>query len=170
MYSIIIYFYYINHYGIFVVCSATWVDPIHVKLDNNFDVYSAPPPGSGVLVAYIMNILDGHLAPTVSTDPLNYHRMAEAFKHAYAQRTKLADPTYEPEVNDVIQSKFMIIYYLKKQMNETFFPPVLFYCFFSVDKEFDFGGVGFGYSVEDQRLLHIQRSGILRCRHLQSGR
>jgi gamma-glutamyltranspeptidase/glutathione hydrolase/leukotriene-C4 hydrolase len=64
-----------------------------------------PPPGSGVLTAFILNILDGHLigqkTGKQSRDPTNYHRIAEAFKHAYAQRTKLADPRFVPEVNEV---------------------------------------------------------------------
>ena len=64
-----------------------------------------PLPGSGVLTAYIMNILEGYLpigkSGAADTESLTYHRMAEVFKHAYAQRTKLADPNFEPEVNDV---------------------------------------------------------------------
>ena len=64
-----------------------------------------PLPGTGVLIAYIMNILEGYLPKGKSgaedTESLTYHRMAEVLKHAYAQRTKLADPNFEPEVNDV---------------------------------------------------------------------
>ncbi len=65
-----------------------------------------PPPGSGVLTAYIMNILDGQLTGQragvkSSRDPQIYHRIAEAFKHAYAQRTKLADPRFVTEVLEV---------------------------------------------------------------------
>ena len=52
-----------------------------------------------------MNILDEYLpkgkSGAADTESLTYHRMAEAFKHAYAQRTKLSDPNFEPEVNDV---------------------------------------------------------------------
>lgn len=59
-------------------------------------------------MAYIMNILDGHLisqdGSPASRDPKTYHRMAEAFKHAFAQRTKLADPRFEPQVNEVSNS------------------------------------------------------------------
>lgn len=64
-----------------------------------------PPPGSGVLTAYILNILDGHLYGDkhlrASRDPKIYHRIVEAFKHAYAWRTKLADPKFVVEVGEV---------------------------------------------------------------------
>ncbi len=74
-----------------------------MKLRNNLTMYSLPPPGSGVLTAYIMRILDdGHLDGSGSCrDPVTYHRIAEAFKHAFAQRTKLGDPRFHPEVNEV---------------------------------------------------------------------
>lgn len=55
-----------------------------------------------------MNILDGKLvngtvadAKRAAFDPKSYHLIAEAFKHAYAQRTKLADPRFVPEVVEV---------------------------------------------------------------------
>ena len=82
--------------------SAEWVEPVQVKLRNNLTLYSHPPPGSGVLTAYIMRILDGHLGSgDCGEDPVTYHRIAEAFKHAFAQRTKLGDPRFHPEVNEV---------------------------------------------------------------------
>lgn len=81
------------------------MDPIKVELNNNITLYSMPPPGSGVLTAFMLNILDGNLvgdnASKVSHHLINYHRIAEAFKHAYAQRTKLADPHFVPEVHEV---------------------------------------------------------------------
>lgn len=79
--------------------------PVKVQLADKQILYSMPPPGSGVLAGYILNILDGFLQQRQSkpndTDPLTYHRIVEAFKHAYAQRTKLADPRFEPQVYDV---------------------------------------------------------------------
>lgn len=85
--------------------SAEWVEPIQVKLKNNLTFYSHPPPGSGVLTAYIMRLLDGQFSADgmadARDDPLTYHRIAEAIKHAFAQRTKLSDPRFHPEVNEV---------------------------------------------------------------------
>lgn len=85
--------------------SADWMEPVRVQLKNNLVMYSMPPPGSGVLAAYILNILDLFAQENENqvsdTEPLTYHRMAEAFKHAYAQRTKLADPRFVPEVSEV---------------------------------------------------------------------
>ena len=76
-----------------------------MELKNKMTLYSMPPPGSGILTAFILNILEGHLEGKdkgkASRNPTNYHRIAEAFKHAYAHRTKLADPRFVPEVNQV---------------------------------------------------------------------
>ena len=87
------------------ISRADWVDPVKVTL-NDLELYSIPPPGSGVLTAYMLNILKSYLADTngvdLSEESLTYHWIAEAYKHAYAQRTKLADPVYEPEVYEVI--------------------------------------------------------------------
>ncbi|EFX74307.1 hypothetical protein DAPPUDRAFT_57425 [Daphnia pulex] len=90
-----------------------WVEPVQVKLRNNLTLYSPPPPGSGVLTAYIMRLLDpGHLDNSscwpddgiMSSDhPVTHHRIAEAFKHAFAQRSKLGDPRFHPEVNQLTE-------------------------------------------------------------------
>jgi gamma-glutamyltranspeptidase/glutathione hydrolase/leukotriene-C4 hydrolase len=85
-----------------------------------------PPPGSGILTAFILNILDGHIerenTGRSSRDPTNYHRIAEAFKHAFAQRSKLADPNFVPEVNEVRSNHEVtksFVDYLK---------PIFFFC------------------------------------------
>lgn len=71
-----------------VISRAKWVEPVKVQLNDELIMYSSPPPGSGVLTAYILNILDTFLLEDSSgTNPLTYHRIAEAFKYAYAQRS-----------------------------------------------------------------------------------
>ena len=74
------------------------MDPIEVDLHNNITMYNMPPPGSGILVAFILNILDAYkLNPSSITEDqavLTYHRIVEAMKFAYARRTLLGDPAY----------------------------------------------------------------------------
>ena len=85
-----------------------WKDPVKVELGGNLTLFSMPPPGSGALLAFILNILAKDLKPSkttdaykISQDHLTYHRIAEAFKHAYAQRSHLEDPAFAPHVEKV---------------------------------------------------------------------
>nr|CAH7730602.1 unnamed protein product [Callosobruchus chinensis] len=75
---------------------AEWQEPISVGLKNEDRLFSAPPPGGGVLLGFILNILDGYGFNRDSIDGVEntvttFHRMIEAFKYAYAQRTELGD-------------------------------------------------------------------------------
>lgn len=86
------------------------MEPIRVQLKGNLTMYSMPPPGSGVLTAYIMKTLDEYFYQAdaaASKDPVTYHRIAEAFKHAYGQRTNLGDPKFVPEVREVHNNSFL---------------------------------------------------------------
>ena len=88
------------------------MEPAKVELKGGFTLYSIPPPGSGALLGYILNILDTYnlrkdVKADVADDPLTYHWITESFKHAFAQRTKLADPRFVLEVNDVSFSDFL---------------------------------------------------------------
>ncbi|KAL5020264.1 hypothetical protein ScPMuIL_003156 [Solemya velum] len=68
-------------------------------LNDGIRLYSVPPPGSGPLVAFILNILEGYkLTPSSihgnKAKTLTYHRITEAFKFAYAKRTDLGDEDF----------------------------------------------------------------------------
>lgn len=56
-------------------------------------MYTAPPPGSGVILGFIMNLLRD-LVPT-ENETIFWQRITESFKWAYARRTELADPDFE---------------------------------------------------------------------------
>ena len=75
------------------------------ELRDTINLTARKKAGSGIFTAFILNILEGHLegenTGKASHSPTNYHRIAEAFKHAYAHRTKLGDPRFVPEVNQV---------------------------------------------------------------------
>ena len=64
-------------------------------------VHSVPLPGSGVVLAFILNILKHFEISPEDNIPLLSHRMTEAFKWAYAQRAKLGDPT-DPDITEEI--------------------------------------------------------------------
>ncbi|KAK6625619.1 hypothetical protein RUM43_005918 [Polyplax serrata] len=78
-----------------------WDDPVVLKLSQGITLYSVPPPGSGTILALILNILDGYNFNETSISSieraiLTDHRIVEAFKFAFAKRTELGDPEFLP--------------------------------------------------------------------------
>ncbi|XP_043236998.1 scoloptoxin SSD14-like isoform X1 [Amphibalanus amphitrite] len=76
-----------------------WVTPATARLSDGLSLYGVPAPGSGNLLTFVFNILDGyqysqHRPRTEEQLNLMYHRIAEAFKYAFARRTELADPEF----------------------------------------------------------------------------
>ena len=47
---------------------------------------------SGPVLLSILNIMEGFPLPSEGRNALNYHRLIEAYKFAYAQRTFYGDP------------------------------------------------------------------------------
>lgn len=75
---------------------AVWQDPIEIPITEEYTLYSVPLPGSGSVLAFMLNMLrdwvgDGTATPTGSN--LYWHRVVETFKYAYAKRTGLGDPS-----------------------------------------------------------------------------
>ncbi|GLV46802.1 uncharacterized protein CBL_20949 [Carabus blaptoides fortunei] len=75
-----------------------WDDPISTKLNDDI-LYSVPPPGSGVLLGFILNILKGYNFTSdhiigINNTVYTYHKIIESFKYAYAKRTELGDPAF----------------------------------------------------------------------------
>lgn len=77
-------------------------DPIRMKY-GNYTLTTVGAPSSGAVALSALNILSGY--PDFG-DPektlVNTHRLVEAMKFAYGQRTVMGDPTYEPEVADLV--------------------------------------------------------------------
>lgn len=59
-------------------------------------MYVTPPPSSGLIVSFAMNILRKcKLTKENKNKAIIYHRIIEALKFAFAQRPRLSDPLYE---------------------------------------------------------------------------
>lgn len=77
-----------------------WGEPEIAQLNENHTLYTSPLPGSGPVLAFILNILKGY---ELKKNALSYHRIIEAFKFAYGRRTLLGD---EPlaEVKELVKN------------------------------------------------------------------
>ncbi|XP_058442717.1 scoloptoxin SSD14-like [Malaya genurostris] len=76
-----------------------WLEPAYTKLKNENHVYSMPLPGSGHVLNYMLNIIDGYDDLNIN-DPLTWHRIVESFKHGYGLRTQLGDPPFVPGIEN----------------------------------------------------------------------
>ncbi|CAL1536406.1 unnamed protein product [Lymnaea stagnalis] len=73
--------------------------PIEITLTGGQTVISPPAPSGGVVLSFILNVLDGYyFTPNhISTEKaktLTYHRFIETLKFAYAKRTGLGDDRF----------------------------------------------------------------------------
>lgn len=73
--------------------SVQWQDPVKAHLSSNFSMYSVPPPGAGLLLAFILRLLDGFVTEA-PTEVIGVQRITEAFKHAYGHRSDFGDPDF----------------------------------------------------------------------------
>ena len=73
--------------------TSTWVEPVSTNY-RGYDVWELPPPGQGIAVLQMLNILEGYdLKKMGPNSPDYWHLFVEAKKLAYADRAKFyADP------------------------------------------------------------------------------
>uniref|UniRef100_A0A1I8P187 Gamma-glutamyltransferase n=2 Tax=Stomoxys calcitrans TaxID=35570 RepID=A0A1I8P187_STOCA len=82
-----------------------WEDTNHVvaNVTGGYTLYTTPLPSSGVLLAYILNVM----SELYTTDrPVYWQRVMETYKHAYGRRTNLGDMENDPEMYDIIKETF----------------------------------------------------------------
>ncbi|XP_026327850.1 glutathione hydrolase 1 proenzyme-like isoform X2 [Hyposmocoma kahamanoa] len=83
-------------------------EPLAIPIGNGDILYAPPPPSSGVILVNILNILSGYNFTKNSINStedkiLTYHRIIEAFKYAYATRTKFGDADFL-DLKELIQN------------------------------------------------------------------
>lgn len=74
--------------------------PIKVEINDDFKLLTQPPPSSGILVSFIIRVMDKFNLNSKSlsdtgNSTLFYHRLIETFKHTYYQRSLLGDDNIE---------------------------------------------------------------------------
>ncbi|KAI4456649.1 gamma glutamyl transpeptidase [Holotrichia oblita] len=85
-----------------------WLEPVQTQFRNGDHFYSMPMPGCGLLLAMILNTLDGYNLTSASLHPENivqtYQRAIEAFKYAYARRSELGDMNFLENVHELVSN------------------------------------------------------------------
>ncbi|KAK4874270.1 hypothetical protein RN001_013630 [Aquatica leii] len=79
-----------------------WGNPVVAHLPEDLTLHSIPLPGSGLIVTFIMNVLQTFLDTTKLNKTVNWQRIIETFKYAYAKRTDLGDPSFVEGIEEVI--------------------------------------------------------------------
>eukprot|EP00106_Octopus_bimaculoides_P018946 XP_014786388.1 PREDICTED: gamma-glutamyltranspeptidase 1-like [Octopus bimaculoides] len=81
---------------------------VHFTLSSGHTIYSTRLPSSGPVLLYILNILDGY---NYTVNKINdkdkataYHRMIEAFKFAYAARSRMGDKEFVANMTELVQN------------------------------------------------------------------
>ncbi|ELU09504.1 hypothetical protein CAPTEDRAFT_115649, partial [Capitella teleta] len=113
---------------------AKWKTPVITHLSNgNHTIYSPPPPSSGVVLQYILGILDGYdFSPSslLTTDKRieTYHRIVEAFKFAYGKRSGLGDEDFV-NIQDIVKNMTdpAITQSVRMKINDAKTEPVEYY-------------------------------------------
>ena len=92
-------------------CRVHVAEPVKVHLGNGLWLHSVPPPGSGIILAYILNIMENYnLTALDYNDPLMYHRLVEAYKWGYAYRSKLGDP-FDANITHIVNHVRNFLFY-----------------------------------------------------------
>lgn len=81
-------------------CRVRWSTPVSAKLNDDSTFFTFPLPSNGAIIAFMLNLLKDY---DLKDDALSYHRIAEAFKFAYAKRTLLGDEQTE-EIQEMMRN------------------------------------------------------------------
>lgn len=71
-----------------------WQQPITTQFSDGTTLYTSPLPGSGPVLTFILNILDGFLNLNHLHNVNTFQRIVESFKWGYGRRTELGDDNF----------------------------------------------------------------------------
>lgn len=102
---------------------AKWESPSTVSIRDGNQVHSFPLPGSGALMNFMLNVLDGYKELNLS-DSLTWHRVVESFKYGYGLRTRAGDPGFIPHFGALLRNltndNYAAYVRSKIEVNQTF--------------------------------------------------
>ena len=100
----LIFFERVGHLHQFGIRRSRWSDPLSAPIGDGYMVHGVGPPASGAILIFWLHVLKYYnFVPEDECDPLTYHRVVEALKWAYAERTHMGDP-YDPDISDYMES------------------------------------------------------------------
>lgn len=85
---------YVNILLKIVFLRPEWQQPIKATLINNQTLYTAPLPGSGIILTFILNILSNFIDIDEPNSVTTHQRIVESFKFGYGKRTLLGDARF----------------------------------------------------------------------------
>lgn len=80
-----------------------WEQPSSLAIRGGNTVHSFPLPGSGTLLNFMLNVLEGYQDLNLKK-PLTWHRVVESFKHSYGHRTRVGDPGFVSAIGGMLQN------------------------------------------------------------------
>uniref|UniRef100_UPI00358ECECC glutathione hydrolase 1 proenzyme isoform X1 n=1 Tax=Myxine glutinosa TaxID=7769 RepID=UPI00358ECECC len=100
---------------------------------GDYKIISPPAPGSGAVLALILNILKGYNITRKDFDnnerkALTYYRIVEAFKFAFAKRTELGDPKFL-NITELVKNMTSPDFaeHLRRKINDSSTQPLEYY-------------------------------------------
>ncbi|XP_011495084.1 PREDICTED: gamma-glutamyltranspeptidase 1-like [Ceratosolen solmsi marchali] len=106
-----------------------WQEPVATILDDGTKVYTTGLPGSGGLLAFMLNVLNEfQFSPIDLADTKSiirtYHRIIETYKYAYALRTQLGDVNLSVLFRHLTSKEYARSVRMMISDNKTWYDPV----------------------------------------------
>uniref|UniRef100_A0A1B0GEJ3 Uncharacterized protein n=1 Tax=Glossina morsitans morsitans TaxID=37546 RepID=A0A1B0GEJ3_GLOMM len=76
---------------------------VEADIIGGYKLYTTPLPSSGAVLVFILNVMSGLYT---DNQDIYWHRVVEAYKHAYGQRTNLGDLNNETDDAKMIKNTF----------------------------------------------------------------
>ncbi|KAB0792868.1 hypothetical protein PPYR_14827 [Photinus pyralis] len=115
-----------------------WMEPLVSKLSGEQTLYTTPIPGSGPILTFILNVLNGYLDETDINKVENWQKIVETFKYAYAKRSEMGDTDFvdvRELMRNLTSQEYAKAIREKITVDRTFYTPDHYGASFTASKE-----------------------------------